>query len=152
MLYLKCRRCRRNVVRMKIEMRNTCLFEYWRRWAVPSTIITALVHFWKRDAAAVLPHAFNSTSLNRFLLASLVRNALKSLGFLVADPSRVNCFPHPCRCFSYVLTESGLKQSLERIKLFSETIRSRICKQILPNVGGKSTSLRERAFPSWMSM
>ena len=151
---MKSRRSRRNVDRMKMEIHKnfTCLFEYWSRWAVPSTIITVSVHFCKRDVATGLPHNFNSTSHNCLLLASLVRNVLKSLGFLVSDPSRMNCSPHPRRCLSWVFMESGWQESVEKKNLLFETIRSRICKQIPPNVCGKLTSVWKRAFPSWMNM
>ena len=103
----------------------SCLFEYW----VLSKLITASVNFCKPDLAVGLPYTFNSTLYNCVLLTLLVRNALAPLVYFVVDPSRMNCFPYRRFCLPFVFMESGWWESVEKIKLFFETLRSRICKK-----------------------
>ena len=132
----------------KCAKKVSCLFEYW----IISKVSTGSVNFCKRDVAVGLPYTFNSSLHNCFLLALLVRNALAPLVYLVDDPSKMNCFPHTSCCLFFVFVESGRWESVEKIKLFFETLRSRICKQIPPNVGSKLTSVWKKRFSSWINM
>ena len=111
--------------------------------------ISALFQAW--CSCRVAPH-LHKYFAKLSLIFTLVRNALKSFGFLVADPCKMNFSPHPRRTLPWLLMKSCWYESAEKIKFCFAAIWSRNWRQMPPNIGGKLFKVWKSTFQSWINI
>ena len=125
--------------------------EHKSLWAIPLTMIATSVHLSERDAAAELLHTCRSTLQSCLLFSSLVMNALKSFGFLVTDPCKMQNSLHLRGTNSWLLIESWWYESVEKMKFCFAAIWPRIWRHATKR-RYKLFKVWKSAFPSWINI